>query len=159
MGLGDAIKRLNQVESQYRTGIHAVPAQAMVERDMIILALNQIDLDLGFDCDGDGIVDVPDTVEIFDISARTSCCRIQPKDNSRTPVVVTPPMEPEPEPDVIQVTDLSLEAAVGQSMSDSQNPVPKPARGSTRTSVTADSAKAKKKRGIFGLFSGSKEET
>jgi hypothetical protein len=47
---------------------------------MIVAALNTHQLDLGFDCDADG---VPDTVDIFKQAAETSCCRIVPTDSSR----------------------------------------------------------------------------
>ena len=80
MGLGEAIKRLLQVEilRQHRL----VPTEKMQEeRDLIFAALNTHMLHLGFDCDGDG---QPDTVEIFAKSAQTSCCRLVPIDTSRT---------------------------------------------------------------------------
>ncbi len=50
------------------------------EREMILDALNEIKLDLGFDCNMDG---VPDTVAIFAQSAETACCRLIPADTSR----------------------------------------------------------------------------
>jgi len=50
------------------------------EREMILNALNEIKLDLGFDCNMDG---VPDTVAIFAQSAETACCRLVPADTSR----------------------------------------------------------------------------
>ncbi len=71
MGLGEAIERLNQLHSKKTRGI-----ASSVEKDEHILimdALNQTKLDLGFDCNGDGI---PDTIEIFARTAKTSCCRI-----------------------------------------------------------------------------------
>lgn len=82
MGLGEAIQRLLQVEMLYRNGYSKVPEQLVTERDMIVAALNTHKLDLGFDCNADG---VPDTVEIFQKSAATSCCRIVPSDSSRAP--------------------------------------------------------------------------
>jgi hypothetical protein len=42
----------------------------------------QYQLDLGFDCNLDG---VPDTIEIFMQSAQTSCCRILPMEDSPKP--------------------------------------------------------------------------
>lgn len=80
MGLGEAIQRLMQVELLRTRGLVAVPAEARAERDLIIEALNTHLLDLGFDCDMDG---VPDSVQIFAQSAKTSCCRITPTDTSR----------------------------------------------------------------------------
>jgi hypothetical protein len=48
---------------------------------MIMDALNNFQIDIGFDCDGDGI---PDTVDIFKASANTSCCRLIDTESSRT---------------------------------------------------------------------------
>jgi hypothetical protein len=88
LGLGEAIRRLVHVEFRYRQGIHSVPEVLLEERELLTTALNQFELDLGFDCDDDG---VPDTVEIFEASATTSCCRILPFDTSRRAVTVPPP--------------------------------------------------------------------
>lgn len=76
MGLGDALQRLMKVEHLYATGVAKAPEQMIQERNLIIEALNnQFELNLGFDCNDD---DVPDTVEIFQKTAATSCCRILP---------------------------------------------------------------------------------
>ena len=77
MGIGDAILRLMHVERMYADGVD--PGDVLeAERKMIVEAWNQqYQLDLGFDCNMDG---VPDTVEIFMQSAQTSCCRILPMD-------------------------------------------------------------------------------
>lgn len=80
MGLGEAIQRLIQVEAIRQRGLAAVPAEAKAERDLIVQALNTHLLDLGFDCNLDG---VPDTVQIFAQSAQTSCCRLKPNTSSR----------------------------------------------------------------------------
>jgi hypothetical protein len=80
MGLGEAILRLMQIEHLRTKGIVAVPAQAAAERDLIVEALNTQRLDLGFDCDNDG---VPDSVKIFAASAKTSCCRLAPIDSTK----------------------------------------------------------------------------
>jgi hypothetical protein len=71
MGLGEAIKRLNLLHSKKGRGIATVNEKS--EHDLILDALNQTQLDLGFDCNGDNI---PDSIEIFAKSAQTSCCRI-----------------------------------------------------------------------------------
>jgi len=77
MGLGEAIRRMVHLEINHANGYDISPAVA-AESKMIMDALNvQYQLDLGFDCDNDG---VPDTVEIFAKSAETSCCRILPMD-------------------------------------------------------------------------------
>ena len=73
IGLGEAISRLLKLELTRVNGLHKMPQIAIKERDMLFEALNEVKIDLGFDCDGDGI---PDTVEIFEQSANTSCCRI-----------------------------------------------------------------------------------
>lgn len=73
IGLGEAVSRLLKLELTRINGLHKMPQLAIKERDMLFEALNEIKIDLGFDCDGDG---VPDTVEIFEQSASTSCCRI-----------------------------------------------------------------------------------
>ena len=80
MGLGEAMQRLMRVELMRQNGYSKVPEQLAAERDMIVSALNTHQLDLGFDCNADGVTD---TVDIFKQSAETSCCRIVPNDSSR----------------------------------------------------------------------------
>jgi len=80
IGLGEAVSRLLKLELTRINGIHKMPHLAIKERDMLFEALNEIKIDLGFDCDGDG---VPDTVEIFEQSANTSCCRISNLSNKK----------------------------------------------------------------------------
>lgn len=80
MGLGEAIQRLMRVELLLQTGLAVIPEATKAERQLILDALNTSKLDLGFDCDSDG---VPDDVAIFAKSAETSCCRIVPADTSR----------------------------------------------------------------------------
>jgi len=80
MGLGEAINRLVKVNTKLSSGVASVPEETLIEREMIIEALNQFQLDLAFDCNIDG---VPDTVEIFEQSAASSCCRILPFDSDR----------------------------------------------------------------------------
>lgn len=75
MGLGEAVLRLVHVEAMKATGLGA-SADLIAERDMIVAALNQYDLDLGFDCNAEE--GVPEDVTIFERSAQTSCCRILP---------------------------------------------------------------------------------
>ena len=90
LGLGDAILRLVKVQFQSHLGFGDTRKQNQVETKMIVEALNQYELDLGFDCNLDGL---PDTVadivgaknvDIFNVSAKTSCCRImkEPKKSS-----------------------------------------------------------------------------
>lgn len=78
IGLGEAVSRLMKLELMRSNRLHPFPDEAIREREMLYMALNEIKIDLGFDCDGDGI---PDSVEIFEQSAKSSCCRIvQTKD-------------------------------------------------------------------------------
>lgn len=78
IGLGEAISRLMKLELVRANRLHPFPEEAVKEREMLYIALNEVKIDLGFDCDGDGL---PDSVEIFEQSAKSSCCRIiQTKD-------------------------------------------------------------------------------
>ena len=71
VGLGEAIRRVNLLHSKIRNRI-ASPDEK-TEHNLLMDALNHIKIDLGFDCDGDGI---PDSIEIFTATATTSCCRL-----------------------------------------------------------------------------------
>ena len=73
MGLGEAFRRLDILGSKKDRGIASVDEKA--EYELLMSALNEIQLDLGFDCDNDG---VPDTIDIFNQTASTSCCRLLP---------------------------------------------------------------------------------
>jgi hypothetical protein len=80
VGLGEAIERHNLLHKRITAGI-----ASQEERDeykLLSSALNEIKLDLGFDCDGDG---VPDTIEIFHTTAKTSCCRFVPSQDDVKP--------------------------------------------------------------------------
>ena len=57
------------------------------EYKLIQNALDNTKLDLGFDCNDDG---VPDSIEIFAKSAQTSCCRIMSTDSSRKQIKSRP---------------------------------------------------------------------
>lgn len=81
MPLGEAINRLLELDFKRRNGLHALPDQARAERDLIIQALNAQELDLGFDCDSDGVAD---NVEIFEQTVATSCCRLS--SNKKAPL-------------------------------------------------------------------------
>lgn len=78
MGLGEAIERLNILHSKKGRGIAS--SQERAEHALILQALNQTKLDMGFDCNLDGI---PDSIQIFAESANTSCCRILSTKNPR----------------------------------------------------------------------------
>ena len=79
LGIGDAVLRLIHVERMYADGVDPTP-ELVAERDLIVQALNQqYQLDLGMDCDMDGIPDAIDQdVSIITHAAQTSCCRILP---------------------------------------------------------------------------------
>ena len=73
VGLGEAIKRVNKLHS--RVSSNLANSEESAEHDLLMDALNEIKIDLGFDCDDDG---VPDSIEIFAATAKTSCCRLTP---------------------------------------------------------------------------------
>jgi len=84
LGIGDAILRLVHVERMVADGAHP-PPPLLAERDLIVQALNQqYQLDLGMDCDADGIPDsIDDDVDVLTHAAQTSCCRIKEAPSSR----------------------------------------------------------------------------
>lgn len=71
VGLGEAIKRVNNLHSKATRRLAS--AEEKEELSLLTNALDNIKIDLGFDCDGDGI---PDSIEIFTATAKTSCCRL-----------------------------------------------------------------------------------
>ena len=75
VGLGEAIVRHNSLYRRIGSGIGTLEEKS--EYDLLSNALNEIKLDLGFDCNDDGI---PDTIEIFHQTAATSCCRFIPSE-------------------------------------------------------------------------------
>ena len=85
LGIGDAVLRLVHVERMVADGAHP-PPPLLAERDLIVQALNQqYQLDLGMDCDADGIPDsIDDDVQVLTHAAQTSCCRIKEAPASRT---------------------------------------------------------------------------
>lgn len=128
MGIGDAILRLVHVERMYADGVD--PSEVLVsERNMIVEALNQqYQLDLGFDCNLDG---VPDTIEIFMQSAQTSCCRILPMDDG--PKADAPKKRASSRKKVQpKVLDVGISVSPATSESPSENKPKKKRRGSRR---------------------------
>lgn len=97
MGLGEAVLRLVHVELMYANGLFEVPTHLQDERRLIVDALNSLELDLGFDCDASADK-VMGTVDIFKLSAETSCCRVLPRDSSREVVLTPAPLTPEAGP-------------------------------------------------------------
>jgi hypothetical protein len=72
LGLGEAVQRLIRVEVAQAMGIR-VREDALAEAQMLRETMDQYDLEVAFDCNVDG---VPDTVDIYQQAADTSCCRI-----------------------------------------------------------------------------------
>jgi hypothetical protein len=101
LGIGDAVLRLIHVERMYADGVD--PSEELTaERDLIVQALNQqYQLDLGMDCDEDGIPDAIDPdVKMITHAAQTSCCRILPDPSAETsPSEEVPVSHVEPLPD------------------------------------------------------------
>tara|TARA_Y100001973_G_C5004044_1_gene235088 strand:+ start:250 stop:582 length:333 start_codon:yes stop_codon:yes gene_type:complete len=71
VGLGEAVRRVNKLNDRIVRGL--ANQDQVSEHDLLMDALNEVKIDLGFDCDEDGI---PDTIEIFAKTASTSCCRL-----------------------------------------------------------------------------------
>lgn len=87
VGLGDALQRLLAVELRVMNGVSKVEEADLAQRQLILDALNLTQLDLGFDCNDDG---VPDNVDIFEQAANTSCCRVVHESESCCRVPVEP---------------------------------------------------------------------
>ena len=82
LGLGEAIRRIIKLYS--RLVVTGGTPEQREEYNLLMEALNEIEIDLGFDCNEDGIAD---TIEIFAQTAKTSCCRLSPtssKSSSRS---------------------------------------------------------------------------
>ena len=168
MGLGEAVLRLIHVEKMYADGVD--PGELLIaERNLIVEALNeQFRLDLGLDCDQDGIPDaIDDVVEIrdvgiFKVSAETSCCRIIPEEikNKTRTVAVTRNRakkadKPEPPKLAPQKVEFELPPAKVEE--------PKPSRGSRKSAPPVEApveapAKGSKKKGLFGNLFGTEKE-
>lgn len=97
IGLGEAILRLISVERRYAHQHTNTPEELLEERNMILHALNQFELDLDMSCDID-LEEVAKDARIFEQSVRTSCCRLvgYVPDTSRRDAA---PPEPAPEPE------------------------------------------------------------
>ena len=78
MGLVEAIGRLIRIHTRLSAKAATTPDAMLRERNMIESVLDQIQLALVLDCDRDGI---PDSIEIFEHTSHTSCCRISDKPN------------------------------------------------------------------------------
>ena len=79
MGLGEAITRLNNLHARITMGLGS--SEDKSEYRMLLDALDEIQIDLGFDCNNDGI---PDTIDIFTKSASNGCCRLLPSSQTQS---------------------------------------------------------------------------
>lgn len=80
MGLGEAVLRLLAIESRARGG--AASPTELAERSLLVKTLDELKIDVGFDCNQDN---TPDTLEILKATAETSCCRILPSEPEDLP--------------------------------------------------------------------------
>lgn len=71
IGLGEAIRRMIGLHTKATAGIAS--AEELSERDLLLQSMNAVKMDLGFDCNNDN---VPDSIEMFEQAASTSCCRL-----------------------------------------------------------------------------------
>ena len=133
LGLGEAVKRLVDVEFAYRTGIGEMPEDLLTERRLLLDAMDHIRIEIAFDCNGDGI---PDTVEISHKTAGTSCCRLQQYGVGHS-VVPSRTVSRPPAKSVQRPTE-------------SAGDTPKPAR--TPVHVEAGDGSKTKKKKLFGVF-------
>jgi len=170
VGLGDALQRLLAVELRVMNGMSQVEEADLAQRQLILDALNLTQLDLGFDCNDDG---VPDNVDIFEQAANTSCCRVVHESQSccRVPVEPTskqkkskgksrvstaettvPEVTPTPEPvrpvlEVVSPTPLPVSDAPTAEVS---APEASPAESTSK--------KSRKKGGFLSTLFGSNDE-
>lgn len=147
MGIGDAVLRLIHVERMYADGVD--PSEYMIaERNLIVQALNQqYQLDLGMDCDMDGIPDsIDDDVSVLTTAAQTSCCRILPqdeaKDSSRVEPLPDPSGEPAAEAQPTRKKTSSSRKKASASVPAKDEKAPKKAAPKKRTSRKAASGKS-----------------
>lgn len=152
VGLGEALQRLLRVEARLMNGFAAVEEEDLAQRQLILDALNLTQLDLGFDCDGD---DIPDTVDIFEKAAQTSCCRIvteapKPKKaKGKSRVAEEKAAAPAPVFEVVAPAPAPPELP----------PVPAPASEAQADTNPTAKKQPKKSKGFFGtLFGGSNDE-
>ena len=157
MGLGEAVLRLVHVERMYADGVD--PGDLLInERNLIVEALNeQFRLDLGMDCDQDGIPDaIDDAVEIRDVgifkaSAETSCCRIIPEGVKSRTKTVTVSRKKKAAPEEPAAEEVSAKTTPKKTSSRKEKPSRKKA---PKPESQEDPAK---KGGIFGTIFGSEK--
>jgi len=98
------MRRLLDVEIRFRHGV--ATTELAEERDMLLTALNKVEIQLGFDCSTESTSeDLSDSIDLFRESSETSCCRLVdhssrfPKEEVRAEVLPSRFEEPE-EPEV-----------------------------------------------------------
>ena len=76
LGLGDAIDRRELLRRRVHNGTTPTEAEDRRELELLREALNEHKLDLGLDCDGDGVPDTEEAVAALTTSAQTGCCSV-----------------------------------------------------------------------------------
>jgi hypothetical protein len=97
LGLGEAVLRLLWLEDEVKQPGRKDREALRKERLLLIDAMNRIPLDLGFDCDDNGVADTAADLSIFRRSAHTSCCRLLPPlapSSTAAPASTTPEAKP-----------------------------------------------------------------
>lgn len=151
LGIGDAILRLIKVEMARSNGMYPTGIAAR-EIELIVQALNQqYQLDLGMDCNRDG---VPDSIQAFTESAQTSCCRILPPSDGS-------PSRIESLPEPLEKASPKKKAApkkkAPKAKAASKKAAPK-RTSRTRTTTSRKPKTAKKSEGLLSnIFGKSKE--
>lgn len=167
VGLGDALQRLLTVELRVMNGMSKVEETDLAQRQLILDALNLTQLDLGFDCNNDG---VPDNADIFEQAAHTSCCRVVHESQSCCRVPVEPadkqkksrgksratPSDTAEVPSAEPVRPV-LEVVAPTPLPTS--PAPTPEAGASETPPAESTPKKpRKKGGFFSTLFGSNDE-
>jgi hypothetical protein len=165
VGLGDALQRLLTVELRLMTGTSTVEPADLAQRQLILDALNLTQLDLGFDCNDDG---VPDNMDIFEQAANTSCCRVVPESQSCCRVPVEPTAKPKKArgksrstPATAADTGAPVTLEVVRGLPDPlELPVEQPPAPPVGAEGEADapSKKSRKQKGFFSSLFGNSED-
>jgi N-acyl-D-aspartate/D-glutamate deacylase len=92
IGLGEAVLRLIHLELKRIARTHPNPPQLASEREMLVKALNQYDLEVNMTCDQPA--GLTNDLTAFQKAAETECCRVNQRlvgRRSSAPVVTTGP--------------------------------------------------------------------
>ncbi len=144
LGIGDAVLRLIHVERMYADGVDPTP-ELVAERDLIVQALNQqYQLDLGMDCDMDGIPDAIDQdVSMITHAAQTSCCRILP-DGDKGGSRKAPESRVEPLPDPAPRKKSPSRSAAAKKKRAAKKPVEEAPKPKTKAKTTSRKTTSRK---------------